>query len=37
MLRKFPGDAKLGAVTDTPESSAAIPWDLDELQAWREM
>ncbi|RMC19341.1 hypothetical protein DUI87_03950 [Hirundo rustica rustica] len=33
---KFAGDAKLGAVADPPEGSAAILWDLDQLQGWAE-
>ncbi|RMC19323.1 hypothetical protein DUI87_03931 [Hirundo rustica rustica] len=35
-LSKFTGDTKLGAVADPPEGSAAILWDLDQLQGWAE-
>ncbi|RMC19300.1 hypothetical protein DUI87_03907 [Hirundo rustica rustica] len=35
-LSKFAGDTKLGAVADPSEGSAAILWDLDQLQGWAE-
>ncbi|KAK4824386.1 hypothetical protein QYF61_014046 [Mycteria americana] len=36
-LSKFPDDAKLGRVADTPESHAAIQRDLKRLEKWADL